>query len=250
MARLLSNGTLEFKRFINMQKQRYLHWTVNSWDGSQNRIFTLGGQYKLDIHNSIEWYNFSTNKWEAKASMSTPRTMFSATWVEDFIYTFGGFKDAQYYYAEPTFERYSIPGNTWETIDLLDTQISFVAGAIITKTKDDKILILGGVHNQTQLQTLHKYDPENQSYEELNSDGLWVPMAKFLTTNGTTFKIIGGSTAFRLLEYNIESNEWNALSNEEGMLTYIDQLNSFTKNTDSHIYQLFNYSTLISHNLY
>jgi N-acetylneuraminic acid mutarotase len=233
-----------------MQKQRYLHWIVNSWDGSQNRIFAIGGQYKLDIHDSIEWYDFSSNKWILKSNMNTPRTMFSATWIQDFIYVFGGFKDAQYYYAEPTFERYSIINDSWEQIDLLDTQISFIAGAIITKAKDNQILILGGVNTQTQLQTLHKYIPESGNFEELNSEGLWVSQAKFLTTNGTNFKLIGGSNAFRLLEYNLNTNEWTASADEQGVLSYLDQLNGFTKNINTHIYQLFNYSTQISHNFY
>lgn len=85
---------------------------------------------------------------------------------------FGGFRDAQYYYAEPTFERYSITNDSWEQIDLLDTQISFIAGSILTKAKDNQILILGGVNTQTQQQTLHKYTPESGNFEELNSEGL------------------------------------------------------------------------------
>jgi hypothetical protein len=97
---------------------------VNYWDGTHNNIFALGGQSKKEVHDSMEKYDFEKKQWVLKASMKSPRTMFSATYMDGYIYAFGGFKDLKYFFPEPAFERYSIADDSWEAIDLADTKIS------------------------------------------------------------------------------------------------------------------------------
>lgn len=202
-----------------MLKQRQIHCCVNAWDGSRNRVFAIGGQFKTTVLDSVEQYDFDSKKWVLKASMHTPRFMFSATCLEDFIYVFGGFKDESYYFAEPLFERYSISNDSWEVIDTKDIKVSSVFGVAINSTKDNEILILGGLNtnladSSDSTQTLHKFNPSNSAFDFASWEELRGTDTKFVTNNGIFFKPIVDINKFCLFMYNYDTNQWVASTSE------------------------------------
>lgn len=250
-ARLLNDGTLEVKRGGNLERMRYMHCQVNCWDGQHNKVFVIGGQHNTKVANTVETYDFKKKKWVLKSSMKSPRSVFSVTHVDNYIYAFGGFKDEQFYFADPFFERYSIQNDTWEPLAFDIDSLSSKLGVVINRTNDNNILILGGVNNETGQQTLQKYSPNNGKVIQLNADGLNGVMAiKFVTANGKVFRSIGGVNEFRLIEYNEDSDNWSPMNNEDQILSYLDQLNTYTKNDYQHVFSLINYSTTVSHNFY
>jgi hypothetical protein len=254
-AKIERSGNLSLKRRENMVIQRSNHWLINCWNGEENRIFAIGGQGKTSVYDSVETFDFNEQKWVLRSQMQAPRTSFTATCIDDFIYVFGGFKDLLFYFPEPIFERYSITSDQWEALDLADAQISSLWGSSIARTNDKNILIFGGIKSQIVnsddlWQTLHRYNPEDGSVEQLDSQGILVAMPKFFTTNGVEFKSIGGVNAFRILAFNNEANSWRAHENEQDIMNCIDKFNEYTKNYQTHIFHLFSYSSMITHNFY
>ena len=161
--------------------------------------------------NSVEYLDFQQKKWILKESMNSARTLLSATAVGEYIYAFGGFTVG---YAKPDnlLERYSIQNDVWEILDF-QQNISFLGGAIINRTFDGQILILGGVNPTSQIpeeriQSLHLYNPENGEAQELNAKGLSIPNPKCITTNGVVYNCIGGQEKHIFLEYNLQYNQW------------------------------------------
>ena len=122
------------------------------------------------MHNTVEYYDIELSKWVLKESMNTARTMFSATNIKDFLYVFGGFMNASYAFAENLFERYSISNDNWEILEI-EQKFSFIGGSVINRTKENQILILGGVNPSSLEQgnkrhSLHLYTPETGDLEE------------------------------------------------------------------------------------
>ena len=251
--RLMPKGTLQLKRYTNMLKLRYMHWVVNWWNGYNNRIFVIGGQSKSDVLNSTEYYDFNTNKWIAKANMNSPRSVFSVVNINEYIYAFGGFKDYQYF-SEPSLERYSILDNSWESIDLAELQLSSKWGSTIWRTYDNQLLILGGYatinsddpSQQIGYQSLHRVNTEDWSIEVLNSEGFWMPMSKFITTNGVIFKSIGSLSGFNILEYNIAENQWFGSNSAWGFQNMMND----TKHGGQKIINSIIYSSALTHNFF
>jgi hypothetical protein len=202
-----------------MLKQRQLHCCINAYDGSRNRVFAIGGQFKTTALDSVEQYDFDSKKWVLKANMHTPRFMCSATYLEDFIYVFGGFKDERYYFADPLFERYSITNDSWEVVDAKDIKVSSVFGVAMNSTKDNQIMILGGLNtnladSSDTAQTLHRFNPSSSAFENVSWEELRSSDTKFVTNNGVFFKPIVDTNRFSLFLYNYETNQWIASTNE------------------------------------
>ena len=252
--RLMPKGSLQLKRFTNMIKLRFMHSIVNWWNGYNNRIFIIGGQSKTDVLSSTEYYDFKLNKWVSKASMNSPRSMLNVVNISEFIYVFGGFKDSQYFFAEPALERYSIENDIWEPIELESLQLSSKWGASMWRTYDNQILILGGYSTQASLdpnqqvgyQSLHKINPDNWSIEVMNSEGFWMPMSKFVTTNGVIFKSIGSISGFNALDFNLAENQWFESNSSWGL----QNLMSDTKHGGQAIVNGLIYSSVLTHNFY
>lgn len=67
------------------------HAALTHLDG---KIYVIGGQSDSlkdhPITNAVQAYDIATNRWEAKASLSTPRQFAAATALDGKIYVFGG----------------------------------------------------------------------------------------------------------------------------------------------------------------
>jgi hypothetical protein len=120
-----------------MPDQRQQFMAVTGPDG---RIYVLGGyDLELDLLNSVDVYNPTTNTWSTAASMITARSLFGATLGADGrIYVLGGSGQNS---SLSSVEAYDPQANTWTHVTDLPTASQ--GGTAVTGA-DGKIYLLGG----------------------------------------------------------------------------------------------------------
>ena len=142
----------------------------------QNKIYVIGGLLKEPFIDRVrasaanEVYDPSTDTWETKASMPTPRSGLSASLVKGKIYLLGGGQEFPYPNWGPSSinEVYDPPTDTWATKTSMPQHVYLAASVVL----DEKIHVLGG-----QFEFLgggygdfHQvYDPENDTWKKANA---------------------------------------------------------------------------------
>ena len=137
----------------------------------QNKIYVIGGLLKepfidrVRVSDANEVYDPSTDTWETKASMPTPRSGLSASVVKGKIYLLGGGQEFPYPNWGPSSinEVYDPETDTWTTKTSMPQRVFLAASVVL----DEKIHVLGG-----QFEFLgggygdfHQvYDPENDTW--------------------------------------------------------------------------------------
>ncbi len=137
----------------------------------QNKIYVIGGLLKepsvdrVQASAANEVYDPSTDTWQTKASMPTPRSGLTASVVKSRIYLLGGGQEFPYPNWGPSSinEVYDPETDTWATKTSVP-QRTFLAASVVL---DEKIHVLGG-----QFEFLgggygdfHQvYDPENDTW--------------------------------------------------------------------------------------
>jgi N-acetylneuraminic acid mutarotase len=137
----------------------------------QNKIYVIGGLLKetfidrVRVSAANEVYDPSTDTWETKASMPTPRSGLSASVVKGKIYLLGGGQEYPYPNWGPSSinEVYDTETDTWATKTSMPQRVFLAASVVL----DEKIHVLGG-----QFEFLgggygdfHQvYDPENDTW--------------------------------------------------------------------------------------
>ena len=137
----------------------------------QNKIYVTGGLLKepfvdrVRVSDANEVYDPSTDTWEAKASMPTPRSGLTASIVKGKIYLLGGGQEFPYPNWRPSSinEVYDPETDTWATKTSMPQRVFLAASVVV----NEKIHVLGG-----QFEFLgggygdfHQvYDPENDTW--------------------------------------------------------------------------------------
>jgi N-acetylneuraminic acid mutarotase len=137
----------------------------------QNKIYVTGGLLKepfvdrVRVSDANEVYDPSTDTWETKASMPTPRSGLSASVVKGKIYLLGGGQEFPYPNWGPSSinEVYDPETDTWATKTSMPQRVFLAASVVV----NEKIHVLGG-----QFEFLgggygdfHQvYDPENDTW--------------------------------------------------------------------------------------
>ncbi len=114
----------------------------------QNKIYVIGGLLKetfidrFRVSAANEVYDPSTDTWETKASMPTPRSGLSANVVKSKIYLLGGGQEYPYPNWGPssTNEVYDPETDTWTTKTSMPQRVFLAASVVL----DEKIHVLGG----------------------------------------------------------------------------------------------------------
>ena len=114
----------------------------------QNKIYVIGGLLKdtfidrVRVSAANEVYDPSTDTWEAKASMPTPRSGLSASVVKGKIYLLGGGQEYPYPNWGPSSinEVYDPETDTWATKTSMPQRVFLAASVVL----DEKIHVLGG----------------------------------------------------------------------------------------------------------
>jgi len=114
---------------------------------------------------TVEAYDPVTDKWTAKASMPTPRSMLGVGVVDGIIYAVGGASGQKQY---PTVEAYDPATNRWtEQSDMptiTPSGFSHGRAALAVGVVDNKLYAVGGfvVYQETNL--VDVYDPASDSW--------------------------------------------------------------------------------------
>ena len=114
----------------------------------QNKIYVTGGLLKEPFADRVrasaanEVYDPSTDTWESKASMPTPRSGLSASVVKGKIYLLGGGQEFPYPNWGPSSinEVYDPETDTWATKTSMPQRVFLAASVVL----DEKIHVLGG----------------------------------------------------------------------------------------------------------
>jgi len=137
----------------------------------QNKIYVIGGLSKepfidrVQASDANEVYDPSTDTWETKASMPTPRSGLTASVVKGKIYLLGGGQEFPYPNWGPSSinEVYDPETDTWATKTSMPQRVFLAASAVL----NEKIHVLGGQFEFLGggYGTFHQvYDPENDTW--------------------------------------------------------------------------------------
>jgi N-acetylneuraminic acid mutarotase len=194
----------------------------------QNKIYCIGGttgdvdNFVSEFTGVVEVYDPSTDTWETKTPMSTPRADMCAGIVNDKIYCIGGKK---YWGVDPfyqelnTTEVYDPIRNFWITKSPMPIPVLGAASAVV----DGKIYVIGGSrHFQAgwDLATVASnqvYDPEDDAWSTRASLPTGESYAAAGATSGVTapkkIYVVGGSnqTTYSSVSYVYDSagNAWS-----------------------------------------
>lgn len=124
---------------------RYHHGTCYL----DNKIYVIGGRSiggKDESINLSEYYDLNTKKWfpifPTKVACHHSAV---CSFGSRFLYKFGGYNNLQ---PVNTIERYSIPKNRWEILEVEGLKtLNFIAQAEALKINKDTIMIFGGAAN-------------------------------------------------------------------------------------------------------
>ena len=135
-----------------------------------NLIYCIGGAVGNNQYvGNNEVYNPSTDTWQTKASMPTPRADLSACVVNGKIYLIGGqvYSSISPYYVETDAnEVYDPTTNTWSTAAPIPSAVYGYGSAVI----NGKIYIVGGskspgtVGTNSFVNSNQVYDPQANSW--------------------------------------------------------------------------------------
>ena len=122
-----------------------LNWTFDSY-GEQ--LIAIGGMDGNQILADVEMFDFSTEKWQYKASLDTPRFYHHAIYDGNYVYVFGGItiSDNQLSVTSKV-ERYDILNDSWESIDDMPTINSISYGIAMGSAiaVNNKVYFVGGI---------------------------------------------------------------------------------------------------------
>jgi hypothetical protein len=109
-------------------------------EGSDGRIYAIGGTASFGVTNIVEAYSLSSNRWTQVALMPTPRSrLAAAAGADGRIYAIGGADANGFPFA--VVQAYTPASNTWTTVDTLPVARSELAAAADT---GGHIFALGG----------------------------------------------------------------------------------------------------------
>ncbi|WP_128895916.1 Kelch repeat-containing protein [Longirhabdus pacifica] len=133
---------------------------------SQSKIYAFGGFSDSGYLNIIEEYSPDTDSWTTKSPMPTKRSMTTSVVLKNKIYVIGGhnYDELNEDMRLDTVEVYDPNSNSWETKEKMITGRSH-AGSVIL---NNKIYVLGGLSNTTELNTVEIYTPESEVDAPLN----------------------------------------------------------------------------------
>jgi N-acetylneuraminic acid mutarotase len=137
----------------------------------QKKIYVIGGEGYVEGFPSIigttEVYDPSTDTWDTKTSMPTPRENLCAGVVNGKIYLIGGNNIS--YPSWPTLsdknEVYDPKTDTWDTKEPIPNYFNFVIAQLTSAVIDDKIYVMSGVRHSGQFKDLDPTEPFNKYYD-------------------------------------------------------------------------------------
>jgi hypothetical protein len=108
-------------------------------EGSDGRIYAIGGKASFGVTNIVEAYSPSSNRWTQVALMPTPRSrLAAAAGADGRIYAIGGADASGFPFA--VVQAYTPAANTWTTVDTLPVARSELAAA----ATEGHIFAMGG----------------------------------------------------------------------------------------------------------
>ncbi|MDP1846112.1 MAG: kelch repeat-containing protein [Candidatus Moranbacteria bacterium] len=155
------------------------------------KLYVIGGSEGKsgdwgESFDTVEVYDPTSNTWETKTPMPTPRGQgVTAQAIGGKIYVAGGGDD---YTFTNILEVYDIATDTWETKASMPEARSGLSSAII----DGKMLVIGGTNNDWDpVDDILIYNPETDSWNKLTDLPLSLHRTAAQIVNGDIF-IIGG----------------------------------------------------------
>ncbi|MGB9914011.1 MAG: Kelch repeat-containing protein [Candidatus Bathyarchaeales archaeon] len=196
----------------------------------KNKIYCIGGTVG-DSNNVVsgftganEVYDPTTDKWETKTPMPTPRADLEACVVDGKIYLIGG---KAYWGTEPFYhelnvtEVYDPETDTWTTASSMPIPVFGYAAAVV----DDKIYIMGGARqfqeglaNVTIVSSTQVYDTKSNTWGSRTELPIALSYAAACVTSGVTaprrIYLIGGfdrtNYSNATFAYDFEQDAWSA----------------------------------------
>ncbi len=208
----------------------------------QGKIYVIGGTVGVttnlvsEFTGAVEVYDPTTDTWETKTPMPTPRADLHASVVDGKIYLIGGkerWGEASLYHELDVNEVYDPTNDTWTTASPLPVPVFGYASAVV----DGKIYVFGGArqiltgfNDLTSIGSTQVYDVKNDTWSNKASIPNAVSFAAAEATGGLTAPqrvyLVGGFNQFgysnTVSVYDVERNRWGsaaAMPTARGYLT-------------------------------
>jgi len=194
----------------------------------QGKIYVIGGTVGIttnlvsEFTGTVEVYDPTTDTWETKTPMPTPRADLRASVVDGKIYLIGGkerWGEESLYHELDVNEVYDPVNDSWTTASPMPVPAFGYASAVV----DAKIYVFGGArqlstgfNDLTSVGFTQVYDVKNNTWSNKASIPVAVSYATAEATGGLTAPkrvyLVGGFNQFDYSNvvrvYDVESNRW------------------------------------------
>lgn len=210
-----ANGT--WASGTDMTTGRYASASCYYHDGTQGRIFVIGGSTGGAAVATNERYNITDNNWSTMASLATARYQCGATELGGYIYCMGG-------HSSNVMEVYNIAGNSWATKTPLPTIQKAGYTQTCTCVGVGDLVYIAFTDNASVLR-FYSYRLATDVYAVLTAPPL--DIQSMFAIDGYIYGLTG-QTIYR---YNITTGLWETLTTTSLLNVGISQYAGIYRNT-------------------
>lgn len=162
-------------------------------------VYVLGGQLTGVVApgpatDVVEIYNPATGIWRAGLPMPTARMGLVAVVASGKIYAIGGRTDSLDTSAVATVEQFDPATGLWTTKNPMSVPRYFAAGAMLTRSLSERIVVAGGEASGSLLGAVEEYNPVANAWVNLNPLAV-VRSRLVMAESGAKLYAIGGHAA-------------------------------------------------------
>jgi len=217
---LSCGGNVQQENASSQDDKIYIQRMTGCSESVNGIIYVMAGMTMTDNLSEVGAYNILTKKWEAKASIPTPRSLASSEVYANDIYIFGGRNGNN---ILSIVEKYSTTENKWSTC----ATMAKARWSLMTCETNDTIYAFGGIsgagNNRKALDIVEAYNPVSNSWKSIGKMPESRQGAAIAVVNGLIYIISGKIASYaettsgdqitdNVYSFNPKTKEWALVS--------------------------------------